>query len=190
MHRPVVHALGSSCAVLVLGVAQAADDVERGAYPVEAFGCGECHTPWTMGPTGSAPAESLSRRPSGRRVAAACAGRAGPWISATSATHSVLGAVGRELRGQFTPDVSGVGASKAHDFIAAMWTGKHLGGGRRILPPMPAGPTGRLSDAELTAMYAYLHTVWPIANLVSEPLPPPPRRDTLSLRSGIGRQDR
>ena len=49
-------------------------------------------------------------------------------------------------------------------------TGKHLGMGRDILPPMPHYPM--VSAEDLKAMFAYFMTVPPIANEVPEAAPP------------------
>ena len=57
-------------------------------------------------------------------------------------------------------------------FIQALRTGRHLGQGRPILPPMPWLPYGQKTDADLKAIYAYLQTVPPIKNKVPDPLPP------------------
>jgi hypothetical protein len=57
-------------------------------------------------------------------------------------------------------------------FIKAMRTGKHVGVGRDILPPMPWYDLAKLNDADLEAMFAYLRTLKPIKNAVPAPIPP------------------
>jgi hypothetical protein len=47
-----------------------------------------------------------------------------------------------------------------------------LGRGRQILPPMPWFNYGLMTDEDLSAVYAYLRTIPPIANRVPDPLPP------------------
>jgi hypothetical protein len=59
------------------------------------------------------------------------------------------------------------------DFSAAMRTGRHLGKGRPILPPMPWQGIGRATDADLKALYAYLQSIPAIRNKVPDPLDPP-----------------
>ena len=41
-----------------------------------------------------------------------------------------------------------------------------------VLPPMPWNYYGQMTDADLTAIFAYLRTLKPISNLVPEALPP------------------
>ena len=57
-------------------------------------------------------------------------------------------------------------------FIQALRTGRHLGQGRPILPPMPWPLYGKKTDEDLKAIYAYLQTIPPIRNKVPDPLPP------------------
>src|SRR5204862_295164 len=64
-----------------------------------------------------------------------------------------------------TPDKPGIGAWTADLFIKTMRTGKHLGVGRQILPPMPWQQIGRLTDRDLRAEYTYLRSFTPIENL-------------------------
>ena len=54
----------------------------------------------------------------------------------------------------------------------AMRTGKHMGAGREILPPMPWQSLNALTDDDLKAVYAYLRSVPAIKNRVPDPLPP------------------
>ena len=53
-----------------------------------------------------------------------------------------------------------------------MRTGKHLGVGRAILPPMPWSDVAALTDVDLKALFAYLKSLKPISNQVPQPLPP------------------
>ena len=72
-----------------------------------------------------------------------------------------------------TPDPeTGLGALSEESFIEAMRTGRHYGGGREILPPMPWTWLGKATDEDLKAIYAYLRTVTPIRNHVPDPIPP------------------
>jgi cytochrome c553 len=57
-------------------------------------------------------------------------------------------------------------------FLSAMRTGKHMGAGRPILPPMPWQAAANLSDDDLKAMFAYLKSIPAIANRVPEPVTP------------------
>ncbi len=44
-------------------------------------------------------------------------------------------------------------------FIQTMRTGRHLGQGRQILPPMPWQVYGNMTDEDLKAVYAYLRQI-------------------------------
>jgi len=84
---------------------------------------------------------------------------AGPW--------------GISYAANLTPDQNtGLGIWTEYMFIKAMRTGKHMGAGRDILPPMPWQNLNKLSDADLRAVYAYLRTVPAVKNRVPDPVPP------------------
>jgi hypothetical protein len=53
-----------------------------------------------------------------------------------------------------------------------MRTGKHLGVGRPLLPPMPWNAIGQLDDRDLRAMLAYLKAQPAVSNAVPQPRPP------------------
>ena len=61
---------------------------------------------------------------------------------------------------------TGLGSWTDAVFIKAMRTGKDMGEGRPILPPMPWEDIGKLPDADLKAMFAYLQSVPPVKNAV------------------------
>jgi hypothetical protein len=65
-----------------------------------------------------------------------------------------------------------LGAWTADQFIKTMRTGKHMGVGRPVLPPMPVQNVAALGDADLNALFAYLRSLKPIQNQVPAPLPP------------------
>ena len=171
------------CAVLSTfcgwtSVAMGADspgDVARGDYLVNAFGCAECHAPMRMGPNG--PATDRTRGLSGHPqdlVLPPPPAPQGPWVASFAATNTAYaGPWGISYAANLTTDVkTGIGAWAPDDFFKAMRTGKHLGVGRRILPPMPARAIGNLTDGDLRAVFAYLVAQPAIANLVPEPVPP------------------
>ena len=56
--------------------------------------------------------------------------------------------------------------------MQAIRTGRHMGRGRQILPPMPFAMYRNFTDEDLGAIYAYLRSIPPIRNRVPEPLPP------------------
>ena len=156
---------------------QAPSPVERGKYLVSAMACNDCHTPWKLGPKGPEPDMSrmLSGHPEALTISAGPA-LAPPWGLAGSLTNTAwAGPWGVSFTANLTPDQeTGIGAWDEAMFIAAMRTGKHLGGGRPILPPMPWPWTGKLTDEDLRAILAYLRSVPPIRNHVPDPVSPQP----------------
>lgn len=150
--------------------------VERGRYLVEAMACSDCHTPWHMGPQGPEPDASrgLSGHPEGMKLPAAPDLGAGPWLMSVAATNTAWsGPWGVSFTANLTPDdETGIGKWTEDNFIAALRTGKHLGVGRPILPPMPWPAFAKLTDEDLRAMFAYLKSEPAIKNRVPEPLAP------------------
>lgn len=67
---------------------------------------------------------------------------------------------------------TGIGVWTTEIFIKAMRTGKHMGAGRPILPPMPWFNYAKATDEDLKAILAYLKTLKPIKNAVPAPIPP------------------
>ena len=57
-------------------------------------------------------------------------------------------------------------------FVMTIRSGRHLGRGRPILPPMPLQPIRNLTDDDLRAVFAYLQTLPPIVNDVPDPVLP------------------
>jgi len=69
-----------------------------------------------------------------------------------------------------TPDdQTGIGLWTEDVFIQAMRTGKHMGAGRPILPPMPWQNLNTLPDDDLKAIFAYLKSLPPVKNPVPAP---------------------
>jgi len=85
--------------------------------------------------------------------------------------------LGTVYASNLTPDPeTGLGAWNETLFIRTMRTGRHLGAGRPVLPPMPWRSIGDASDADLKALFAYLKSQPPIRNAV-----PPPKVSTEAL---------
>ena len=150
---------------------------ERGKYLVTLGGCNDCHTPLKMGAKGPEPDFSrlLSGHPAGMQLPPPPALPPGPWMVVASATLTAWsGPWGISYSANLTPDQeTGLGAWDENMFIQAMRTGKHLGGGRDILPPMPWQGLGTLNDDDLKAMFAYLKSIPAIKNAIPDPVPPP-----------------
>lgn len=154
------------------------DAVSRGGYLVKAMGCSDCHTPMKMGPKGPEPdvARGLSGHPEGMALPPAPA-PAGPWIWGGSASMTAFhGPWGITYSPNLTPDKeTGIGLWPEEVFVNAMRTGKHMGGGRPILPPMPWQSLNALNDSDLRAVFRYLMAQPPVKNAVPAHQPPPTR---------------
>ena len=57
------------------------------------------------------------------------------------------------------------------NFTETIRTGRHMGRGRQILPPMPIPMYKHFTDADLEAIFSFLQTIPPVKNRVPEPLP-------------------
>ena len=87
--------------------------------------------------------------------------------------HRVVGSVGRELHRE--PDAGpgdGPRQVDAATFTHTIRTGRHMGRGRPILPPMPIQMHKNFTDEDLEAMFSYLQTIPVVKNRVPDPLPP------------------
>ncbi|HEX9286282.1 MAG TPA: diheme cytochrome c-553 [Thermoanaerobaculia bacterium] len=151
------------------------DLVGGGRYLVTVMACNDCHTPFKMGKTGPEPDMSrmLSGHPEGMKVPPPPKLEGG-WMIAGSATNTAwAGPWGVSYTSNLTPDQNtGIGIWTEDMFIKAMRTGKHMGTSRTILPPMPWPWFGKMRDAELKAIFAYLKSIPPIHNRVPDPEPP------------------
>ena len=161
-------------------LSQRSAGVKRGEYLVNFGGCNDCHSPKVMTPNGPAPdkARLLSGQPADSPLPPIPSGVVGPapnqWAALTNGDLTAwVGPWGVSFAANLTPDkATGLGGWTAEQFIKTMRTGKHLGVGRPILPPMPWYGLAGLSDADLKAIFAYLRTLKPIQNPVPSPIPP------------------
>jgi hypothetical protein len=98
-----------------------------------------------------------------------------PWVYAANATSTAhAGAWGVNFAANLTPDPE-TGILEEMDeeqFIEALRTGRHLGHGRPILPPMPWPVYGQVTDEDLGAIYAYLRQIEPVNNAVPDSIEP------------------
>lgn len=156
--------------------------VARGEYLVNVAGCNDCHTPKIITATsmGLDTTRLLSGYPAGSPLPALPAGVPNPtgWAALSNADATAwAGPWGTSFAANLTPHETGTAAWTPELFIQTMRTGKHLGTGRGILPPMPWQDYGRMTDDDLRAVFAYLRSLKPVANSVPAPVPPlPPKR--------------
>jgi len=149
--------------------------VARGEYLVNAAGCHDCHTPWEVGPNGPGPdmTRSLSGHPAELEMPPGPP-PSGPWVFSVAGTMTAWqGPWGTSFTANLTPDdETGLGTWDTDTFIATIRNGRHLGRGRPLLPPMPAPNYARMTDEDLTSIFAYLQTLPAISNRVPAPRPP------------------
>ena len=144
------------------------DRLDRGAYLVRIMGCNHCHTPYKVGPHGPEPATKdysyRASKPAGDG-----------WVWSGAATNTAFsGPWGVSFAAHLTPDAeTGLGKWTEEMFIATMKTGRHLGKGRQILPPMPYENLGNLSDEDIKSLFAYLQSLAPVRNRVPSPIDAP-----------------
>lgn len=153
----------------------ASSQVKRGEYLINFGGCHDCHTPKKMGPKG--PELDTERLLSGhpeQMVVTPAPALQGPWLAATVATMTAWsGPWGISYTANLTPDrETGLGAWTEQNFVDTMRTGRHMGRGRPILPPMPWEMVGKLTDQDLKAVFAYLKTIPAVKNRVPQPAAP------------------
>jgi len=149
--------------------------IERGAYLVRIMGCNDCHTPLKMGPRGPEP--DMSRALTGHPAEMAmppAPPAAGPWLWSGAATSTAFaGPWGVSFTANLTPDPeTGLGKWTEEMFAATMRTGRHQGKGRPVLPPMPVQNLAALTDADISAVFAYLQSLPPVKNRVPAPIEP------------------
>ena len=154
--------------------------VERGKWLVNLGGCHDCHSPKAMSPAGPVPDETrlLSGAPAHTPVPEIPKGTTtmdpNGWGVLTNLDLTAwAGPWGVSFPANLTPDVeTGLGSWTEEMFMKAIRTGKHMGEGRPILPPMPWQNFALLEDENLKAIFAYLRSLPAIRNAVPEPLPP------------------
>jgi hypothetical protein len=150
------------------------DLVARGKYLVTFGGCNDCHTPFKL--TDKGPAPDMDRMLSGHPHETKLPSpnlKPGPWCAATAGMTAWVGPWGITYAANLTPDNNtGLGIWTEEMFLRSMRTGKHMGAGREILPPMPWRGVAALNDDDLKAIYAYLRSIPAIRNEVPSPISP------------------
>ncbi|HYH15460.1 MAG TPA: c-type cytochrome [Flavisolibacter sp.] len=153
--------------------------VKRGNYLVTINTCGDCHSPKIMTPRGPVidSTKILSGHPANTTLPPIdpSALQPGQWGGMSPDITAFAGPWGISYAANITPDsATGIGAWTEEQFIKTMRTGKHLGApnGRPILPPMPWQFIAKMTDEDLSAVYAYLKSIPPVSNKVPGPTPP------------------
>lgn len=178
--------LVGACSLLIM-CAQAGKDaamtpqqlVERGQYLVNLGGCNDCHSPKRFTEKGPEPDPSilLSGHPANAPIPDIPEGLPNPmgWMAMCNGHMTAwVGPWGISFASNLTPDPqTGIGDWDEEDFIKTIRTGQHLGMGRDILPPMPWQTLAKATDDDLRAIFAYLHSLPAVPNLVPGPIPPP-----------------
>jgi hypothetical protein len=156
----------------------AGDQIAHGKYLVTMGGCNDCHSPKTSMMPIPQPDNSrlLSGHPASDNPPNIPVGVIGPnnWGALASNDMTAwAGPWGVSFTFNLTPDdATGIGVWTESSFLQAMHTGKHMGTGREILPPMPWYEIGKAKDSDLKAMFAYLKSLKPVSNQVPQPMPP------------------
>jgi hypothetical protein len=163
------------------------EDIARGKYLVDTSGCHDCHTPFKMTPAG--PARDMERMLSGHPEQLdlpPAPAAAGPWIVSMAGTGTAFaGPWGTSFAANLTGDKdTGLGKWTSRTFIDTIRTGRHLGRGREILPPMPIPVYKNFTDRDLTAIFAYLQSIPAVKNKV--PVPRPPAGATAAANTAAG----
>lgn len=150
--------------------------IARGKYLVTLGGCNDCHTPWVVGPNGPGPdlTRMLSGHPEQLIMPPAPKLPEGPWLITAAGTNTAWsGPWGTSFTANLTPDPeTGIGAWTQEEFFATIRSGRHLGRGRQLLPPMPWFNYAEATDDDLAAIYTYLRSIPAIKNKVPEPIAP------------------
>lgn len=151
--------------------------IDRGKYLVRLGGCEDCHSPKVftdMGPVFDS-TKTLSGHPANSQLGQVDTAtiQTGKWYLASADLTAWVGPWGISYPANLTPDdPTGIGTWTDEVFIKALRTGKHMGIGRPILPPMPWQNIGQSTDEDLKAIFAYLKSLPAINNQVPDPVPP------------------
>ena len=149
--------------------------VERGKYLVEIMGCHDCHSPKQMGPNGPYldPERILSGYPADRPLPPQPVSHEG-WALLNMDLTAAVGPWGTTFAANITSDESGIGNWTEEQFARALTKGlyKGLEGSRPLLPTMPWQNYVNMSQEDLSAVFAFLKSTKPVANVVPAPIPP------------------
>jgi hypothetical protein len=152
--------------------------IKRGDYLVTTGSCNDCHSPKVF--TAQGPVPDSTKLLSGHQAGSplppihAKSLQPGNWMLMAADITAFVGPWGISYTANLTPDsATGIGAWSEAIFINTIRSGKHLGNGRDILPPMPWQFISKMTDDDLKSVYAYLMSLPAISNRVPGPVPPP-----------------
>lgn len=172
-------ALTIACAPSETGSMSAEDPIARGRYLSVIGHCHDCHSPKVFTDQGPVPDTTrlLSGHPADEAIPPLPDGLLGPdgWGAIANNDFTAwAGPWGVTFAVNLTPDPTGLGPWTKEMFIEAMRTGRHMGQGRPILPPMPWPNLAAMTDEDLGALFDYLKSLKPINNAAPQPKPPAP----------------
>jgi hypothetical protein len=154
--------------------------VQRGQYIVSTSGCNDCHSPKVFDASGMHvdSTKPLSGSPADLQLPpiSASALKPGNWVLMAPNVTAFVGPWGVSYAANLTPDsTTGLGTWSREMFIKTLRTGKHMGleGGRPIMPPMPWYEFAKMTDEDLSAIFAYLQSLTPVNNKVKDYVSPP-----------------
>ena len=124
--------------------ANSSDPVKYGAHIVNLAACADCHTAQVQGQSVSG-MDFAGGQPF-----------PGPW--------------GKPASANLTPDTTGIAAYDEALFLQVLHTGSV--NGQKLNPVMPVMVYQYLTDSDMRAMFAYLHTVKPVKHKIDNSLPP------------------
>jgi hypothetical protein len=151
--------------------------VKRGSYLVSTMLCDDCHSPKRMGPHGPEiiPEMRLSGFTQTNKIPKVDMEEIKKgWVMFNQDLTSAVGPWGVSFSANLTSDASGIGNWTFDQFKTALHEGKAKGiaANRSLLPPMPWENIGKASDADLSAIFAFLKSTKPVRNIVPAPIAP------------------
>lgn len=143
--------------------------IKRGEYLVNIMDCHSCHTPKIMTPQGPVPDPDrlLSGYNANIPLPKPDANQS-KWILFGPDITAAVGPWGTSYAANLTSDATGIGDWRFEQFKKAMTQGKFRGvdGTRPLMPPMPWQAYQSLKEEDLRAIFDYLKSTKPVANIV------------------------
>jgi hypothetical protein len=150
--------------------------IKRGEYLVNVIGCDDCHSPKKMGPNGPEPDmdRRFSGHPANMPVSKVDQEQLKSWLLFNQTLTAFVGPWGVSFAANITSDQTGIGSWTEQQFFKAMREGKYKGldNTRPLLPPMPWFNFRKATDDDLRAIFAYLKSTKPVANVAPSAIPP------------------